>query len=204
MISAVILAAGRSQRMGRPKMALPWGDTTVIGQVVQTLVQAEVKDILVVTGGYHQEVESALQGLPVWVVYNPRFAEGEMVSSLQTGLANLPEAADAALVVLGDQPKIQAHVVSGVIAMHQAQHADLVVPSYQMRRGHPWLIDRRLWGEVQALGVQHTLRDLLQAHASEILYLPVETDSVLIDLDTPGDYERERPKDENPRLPGLG
>jgi len=204
VISAVILAAGRSQRMGRPKMALPWGDTTVIGQVVQTLVQAEVKDILVVTGGYHQEVESALQGLPVRVVYNPRFAEGEMVSSLQTGLANLPEAADAALVVLGDQPKIQARVVSGVIAMYRAQHADLVVPSYQMRRGHPWLIDRRLWGEVQALGVQHTLRDLLQAHASEILYLPVETDSVLIDLDTPGDYERERPKDENPRLPGLG
>jgi len=185
-------------------MALAWGDTTVIGQVVQTLVQAEVKDILVVTGGYHREVESALQGLPVRVVYNPRFAEGEMVSSLQTGLANLPEAADAALVVLGDQPKIQAHVVSGVIAMYRAQHADLVVPSYQMRRGHPWLIDRRLWGEVQALGVQHTLRDLLQAHASEILYLPVETDSVLIDLDTPGDYERERPKDENPRLPGLG
>ena len=198
MISAVILAAGKAQRMGQPKMALSWGSTTVIGQVVRTLIEAGVPDILVVTGGYRQEVETALQGLPVRMAYNSRYEEGEMVSSLQIGLVNLPESAEAALVVLGDQPKIQLSVIAALVDLYRSGQPDLVVPSYQMRRGHPWLIARRLWDEVLAWTPERTLRDLLQTHADEIVYLPVDTPSVLMDLDTPADYERERPKEGKP------
>ena len=198
MISAVILAAGKAQRMGQPKMALSWGSTTVIGQVVRTLIEAGVPDILVVTGGYRQEVETALQGLPVRMAYNSRYEEGEMVSSLQIGLVNLPESAEAALVVLGDQPKIQWSVIAALVDLYRSGQPDLVVPSYQMRRGHPWLIARRLWDEVLAWTPERTLRDLLQTHADEIVYLPVDTPSVLMDLDTPADYERERPKEGKP------
>jgi molybdenum cofactor cytidylyltransferase len=204
MISAVVLAAGRSQRMGRPKMTLPWGNTTVIGRVVQVLELAGVDHIQVVTGGAHAEVESALQGSPARLIFNPRFSDSGMLASLQLGLAHLPEASEAALVVLGDQPQIQPEVVVALVARYHEDRPALVVPSYTMRRGHPWIVARSLWAEIQALGTSQTLRDLLHSQAEQIVYLPVDTDSILADLDTPGDYQRERPPERDSNLPGLG
>jgi molybdenum cofactor cytidylyltransferase len=204
MISAVVLAAGRSQRMGRPKMTLPWGSTTVIGRVVQVLGQAGVDDILVVTGGAHAEVETVLLGSPARLVFNPRFTEGGMADSLQVGLAHLPEATEAALVALGDQPQIQPEVVIALVARYLEDRPPLVVPSYAMRRGHPWIVARSLWTFVQSLGPSQTLRDLLHSQAELVAYLAVDTDSVLADLDTPSDYERERPIEPDSNPPGLG
>lgn len=192
MIAAVVLAAGQSKRMGSPKMILPWGDTTVIGRVIAVLQEAGVAEICVVTGGAHEQVETALEGVGVRMVFNPRFEQDEMAFSLQVGLANLSVRARAALVVLGDQPQIQPQVVCTIMQEYEAQQASLVVPSYQMRRGHPWLIDRALWPEVMALQSPRTLRDVLTALPERILYVPVDTDSVLRDLDTPEDYGRER------------
>lgn len=192
MIAAVVLAAGQSKRMGSPKMILPWGDTTVIGRVVAVLQEAGVAEICAVTGGAHEQVEAALKGKGVRMVFNPRFEQDEMAFSLQVGLANLSVQAQAALVVLGDQPQIQPQVVCKIMHVYEAQQASLVVPSYQMRRGHPWLIDRALWPEVMALQPPCTLRDVLTALPERILYVPVDTDSVLRDLDTPEDYGRER------------
>jgi len=190
MISAVVLAAGRSQRMGQPKMALHWGDTTVIGRVVQVLSQAGLSDILVVTGGASEAVQAALQDSVARLVHNPAYAAGEMLSSLQVGLAGLQENCEAALVALGDQPQIQAQVVAGLLARYRSSRSVLVVPSYQMRRGHPWIVGRSLWPDIQALSPPQTLRDLLQANAGQIEYLAVDTDSILADLDTPDDYQR--------------
>jgi molybdenum cofactor cytidylyltransferase len=204
MISAVVLAAGRSQRMGRPKMTLPWGSTTVIGQVVQVLGQAGLGEVLVVTGGAHDEVEAALRGSTARLVFNPRFNEGGMVASLQMGLAHLSDASEAALVVLGDQPQIQPEVVAALLAHYFEHRSPLVVPSYCMRRGHPWIVRRSLWMEIQALGASQTLRDLFHSQAEQIAYLQVETDSILADLDTPDDYERQRPPEPVSNPPGLG
>lgn len=195
-IAAIVLAAGQSRRMGSPKMVLPWGETTVIGQVVCTLASAGVDEIVVVTGGARELVEAALAQLncekPVRSVFNAQFAQGEMLSSVQTGLRSLDESVDAALIALGDQPRIQAEVVTGLLSAH-AQGAQLVVPSYKMRRGHPWLVSRRLWGSLLALHGAQTLRDFLNSQAGAITYLEVDTDSVLMDLDTPEDYQRSQP-----------
>ena len=190
MISAVVLAAGRSQRMGQPKMALPWGDSTVIGRVVQVLSQAGVSDILVVTGGGSAAVHAALQESAARLVHNPAYAAGEMLSSLQVGLASLPEDCEAALVALGDQPQIQLQVVVGLLERYRSSRSALVVPSYRMRRGHPWIAARSLWPDIQVLSPPQTLRDLLQDKAGQIDYLEVDTDSILADLDTPDDYQR--------------
>ncbi len=195
-ISAIILAAGLSRRMGVPKMTLPWGETTVIGHVVDVLAQAGILDILVVTGGARQEVESALQNRTARCVFNPRYAEDQMLLSLQVGLSNLPAPVQACLVVLGDQPQIQASVVEEMLEVYRSTRAALVVPSYQMRRGHPWLIDRSLWESILTLPPQVTLRDVLKYYTAKIHYFLVDTDSVLRDLDTPADYERERPLSE--------
>ncbi len=191
-IAAVILAAGLSRRMGTPKMVLPWGKTTVIGQVVYVLAEAGIGEIVVVTGGAHQQVEAVLHGLPARTVFNPRYSEDPMAYSLQAGLASLV-AADAALVALGDQPQIESHIVRSLVQVYRERRSVLVVPSYQMRRGHPWLIDRSLWPEILALRPPRVLRDVLSEHGDQIEYLNVSSDSILRDLDTPEDYFRQRP-----------
>jgi molybdenum cofactor cytidylyltransferase len=190
MIGAVVLAAGRSQRMGRPKMTLPWGDTTVIGQVASVLLSAKLKDVVVVTGGDREGVEGTLQHLPVRTVFNPDFENGEMLLSLQCGLTALEDEVSAALVVLGDQPQIELVVVQAVIsAFVDGKHA-LVMPSYQMRRGHPWLVARPLWGSLFAFQPPATMRLFVRQFAGEIHYVNVDSPSILQDLDTPEDYHR--------------
>jgi molybdenum cofactor cytidylyltransferase len=194
MIAAIVLAAGQSTRMGCPKMILPWGQTTVIGQVVNTLATAGVGHIVAVVGGVHDEVETALQGLPVKLVYNPRYVEGDMLLSFQIGLSALEEQFEAALLALGDQPQVESQVVQDILTTYQMTHAPLVVPSYRMRRGHPWLLARSLWQAIFDMQPPSTLRDFLNTHASQIHYLPVDIGTVLQDLDTPEAYNRSRPE----------
>lgn len=193
-LSAIILAAGQSRRMGRPKLTLPWGDSTVIGRVVGVLAAGGVSEIIVVTGGAQGEVERALADLPVKTAFNPAFAEDDMLRSLQIGLAALSETSQAVLIALGDQPQIEIPVVQKLIAAWEENRSPLLVPSYRMRRGHPWLVGRSLWRDLQAMQPPQTLRDFLNSHASQIEYLTVESPSVLADLDTPEDYTRSRPQ----------
>ncbi len=193
MIAAIVLAAGLSRRMGQPKLALPWGDTAVISHVVAVLAEAGVAEIVVVTGGARAEVEAALRDSPARLAFNPRFEASEMVDSLQVGLTQLSQAVDATLVALGDQPQIQAPVVQAVLEAYRQHHSALIVPSYQMKRGHPWLVGRTLWNELSQLRLPETLRDFLDRHVAEIDYLPVSSDTILRDLDTPADYAREKP-----------
>jgi molybdenum cofactor cytidylyltransferase len=192
-IGAVVLAAGLSTRMGKPKMILPWNGTTVIKKVVSTLLESGVHPVIVVTGGAKKEVEQALGHLPVAAVFNPKYANGEMLDSLQLGLKNLDTSVSAALIVLGDQPSLELQVVRDVITLYQREKAKLVVPSYRMRRGHPWLVDRSLWPQILALKPPQTLRHFMQAHAATIRYHNVETNSILQDIDTPEDYARQQP-----------
>jgi molybdenum cofactor cytidylyltransferase len=189
-IGAVVLAAGRSQRMGRPKMALPWGETTVIGHVAGVLLAANVDDVLVVTGGAREDVEGALVGMPVRTVFNPGFANGEMLLTLQVGLAALERSVDAALVVLGDQPQMELTVVQSILAAFEQDAHALVVPSYQRQRGHPWLLARFLWDDLLAFKPPATIRQFLNRSAADIHYVNVKTPSILKDLDTPEDYQR--------------
>jgi len=192
-VAAVVLAAGLSRRMGQPKMILPWGNTTVIGHVVQALMNGGLDQILVVTGGASRKVEEALEGMSVQTVYNPRYEHDQMAFSLQVGLSSLSARTAAAMVVLGDQPQIESFVVKRLLQGYNEKPEPLIVPSYRMRRGHPWIIDRSLWSAVWSLKPPKTLRDFLNAHADQIRYLKFDTPSVLGDLDTPSDYERERP-----------
>lgn len=193
-VGAVVLAAGQSRRMGTPKMLLPWGNTTVIGRVVRVLKGAGVAQIMAVTGASRAEVEASLRVEGVTLAHNEQYLRGEMLGSLQVGLRALREDIQAVLVVLGDQPQIETQVVRQVIARAGASLLPLVVPSYQNRRGHPWLARRALWPELCAMDGEHeTLRDFLNRHAQQIAYVNVDTGSVLLDLDTPEDYDRQKP-----------
>jgi molybdenum cofactor cytidylyltransferase len=192
-IGAVVMAAGLSRRMGQPKLIMPWGETTVIGKVVSALSKGGAQEIVVVTGAYRELVEDALQGTQARILFNPEFEHSEMLSSLQLGLRGLSADMESALVGLGDQPQIETEIVQSVVHLFRTTGSRLVVPSYNMRRGHPWLVERSLWPEILELSGEQTLRDFLQKQAQEIEYLVVDTPSNLMDLDTPEDYRQQRP-----------
>lgn len=192
MISALILAAGQSKRMGVPKMLLPWGERTVLEKVIATFQAAGIEEILVVTGGDRERVEARI-GNPARAVFNPGYAENEMLGSVQTGLARLNPEVEATLIGLGDQPQVREDSVRAVINGYRENGVSLVVPSYRMRRGHPWLVTRKHWTEILDMRAPASLRDFLNQHTDEIHYVEVDTSSILQDLDTPDDYLKSRP-----------
>ncbi len=188
MIAALILAAGESKRMGKAKMLLPWGMTTILGQVIHVFQEAGVDEILVVTGGDRAKVEPAAEALGASTVFNPAYASGEMSSSLQVGLRAMAVGVDAVFVALGDQPQIQPQTIERIAQRYAETAAGFIVPSYQMRRGHPWLVARMHWDDILQMQPPQTLRDFLNQNADAISYLMVDTPTILQDIDTPEDY----------------
>lgn len=197
MIAAIVLAAGQSKRMGCPKLALPWGKTSVLGQVIITLATAGINDIVIVTGAVQDQitdlVDLYVKIYPVRTIHNDGYAKGEMLSSLQIGLSAMKPETLATLVVLGDQPQIMVSIVRQITSTYLETGAPLIIPSYQMRRGHPWLVARTQWDSLLDLSPEQTPHDFLTAHAADIHYLPVETSTILQDIDTPAEYEQQKP-----------
>ena len=198
MIAAIVLAAGQSRRMGYPKLTLPWGKTSVLGQVIITLATAGINDIVIVTGAIQEQITNLVdlyvKKYPVRTIYNDGYAKGEMLSSLQIGLSAMKPETLATLVVLGDQPQIMVSIVRQIISTYLETGAPLIIPSYQMRRGHPWLVARTKWDSLLDLTSEQTPHDFLTAHAADIHYLPVETSTILQDIDTPAEYEQQQPR----------
>ena len=212
MTAAIVLAAGLSSRMGRFKLTLPWGDRTVIGQVIATLEAVGIEETIVVTGHRADEVAAMLAGTSAHCMHNPDYASGEMLSSIQVGVRAVAarrglkpppsrsthraagesrlkpaENAPAALLCLGDQPHMQAATVQAVLAAGAADGwQQIIIPSYRMRAGHPILLPDWLWPGI--LDCAGTLRDLMAAHRERTRFLIVDTPTILADLDTPEDY----------------
>ncbi len=200
-LAAVLPLGGASRRMGRIKALLPWGEDTVLAAVLGTLHQAGLRRVVAVTGAHRERIQAELGRLRprfpgLETVHNPGWEAGEMLSSVQTGLRALPPTVQAALIVLADQPQMEAETVRQLCAAWERTRrgAVILVPSFQLRRGHPWLVSRPHWPAILSLDpARHTLRDFLNARQDEIRYLVVHTPSVLQDLDTPEDYRRQRP-----------
>ena len=193
MISALVLAAGLSRRMGTSKMTLPWGNSTVINQVISVLTAAKIGEILVVTGGGQKDVERVLTNAPVKFVLNTHYDQSEMIDSLQLGLCECSPESEAALIALGDQPQIQLEIVQKIVKAYEGNKSPIVIPSYQMRRGHPWLVNRIFWQQIADIRAPDTLRNFLEVNKDRIEYVCVDNDLILRDLDTPDDYAREKP-----------
>jgi molybdenum cofactor cytidylyltransferase len=187
-VSALVVAAGRSTRMGRNKLLLPFAGRTVIEHIVSVLLECPLAEVVVVSGHQHEALAECLAAWPVRVVFNPEYAQGEMRSSVQAGLRAASGA--AALLTLGDLPTLERPVVEQILAAHQAGQGSIIFPSYQMRRGHPFLVDRRHWADILALDGQRHLRDYFRGVTSGIHYVEVHTPTVLHDMDTPDQYER--------------
>ena len=192
-ISAIILAAGQSRRMGRPKMILPWGNTTVLGRVIGTIQGAGIGDIVVITGGAREEVERSVEKYGVRFIHNHEFAKDEMLASIQLGIRGQNTHSAAVLICLGDQPQVEEESVRLVCRSHGPNNSGIIVPSHQMRRGHPWLVGREHWDEILAMRAPASMRDFLQIHQAGIVYVETGSPGTLQDLDTFEDYLKYRP-----------
>lgn len=192
-IGAIVLAAGMSSRMGQLKVLLPWTKgRTILEHILEQLTLARVGHITVVTGNQAEAVKPLAVKAGAKVAHNKRYATGEMLSSLKAGLKAMPAHISAALVVLGDQPRLQPKIISQVLTAYAEGEGQIVAPSYQMRRGHPILIDRRFWPEILELPDGGAPRDVIDRYTDCTAYVKVDTDSVLRDVDTPEDYQQER------------
>ena len=190
MIWAVILAAGESRRMGRQKLLLPFGETTVVGAVVGTACASRVDQVLAVLGADRDAVRQEIEPLGIDFAINEDFKMG-MVSSVQAGFRALPADAEAAVVMLGDQPFLPASVVDAVVEAYRRSGKGIVVPAFQGRRGHPVLVDLKFRDEVLALDPADGLRRLMRAHPKDVFEAEVEDANILRDMDVPEDYANE-------------
>jgi molybdenum cofactor cytidylyltransferase len=189
MTAAIVLAAGRSVRMGTQKLLLPIGDRPVITRIVEELLASPVDQIIVVVGAEEQRIREALNERAVTIIRNPA-EHGDMLSSVRCGLRALPEACEAILVVLGDQPGLTRGLVTELIRAFRSRGRRIVVPVCAGRRGHPLLFAASLKGEVLVKYDGVGLQGLLETHAAEVLECPVASPAMLEDMDTPEDYER--------------
>lgn len=190
MIWALVLAAGESKRMGRPKLLLPFRKKTIIETVIENVIHSKVKKASVVLGADKEDIEKKIQGFPVEITVNPHFSKG-MLSSIQWGIRNLPEDTRAVLIVLGDQPAISSSVIDKIVDSFVQTGKGIILPVYEKERGHPVLIDMKYRTEVENLSPEIGLRGVVYSHPDDILEIRVETPAVLRDIDDMEDYRRE-------------
>jgi len=190
-ISAVVLAAGLSKRMGAFKPLLPLGGKALLVHVIETLKAVdEIQTIVVVTGHEERRLMTTLQATPVSFVHNSCYASGEMLSSVQAGLRALPADVEAVVLALGDQPAVQPETVRRLVRTWLEQRPPLVLPVFHGRRGHPLLLSMSLRAEILALPENATLKTVVHHHLSEAVQTAVDDAAVTADVDTPEDYQR--------------
>ena len=192
-VTAVVLAAGESKRMGQSKQLLAWGDTTVLGQVLQNLKASSIHDILVVTGCEADAVGTIAETEGVSTIHNPHYASGEMIGSLQTAIRRLPASVEAVLVTLADQPLVSPDIISQLLTTYRQGLGEIVAPTYHGQRGNPVLISRQFFADLLILPPDSAPRALLKQHPQAVYLVDVGDEAVLIDLDDSGSYERWKP-----------
>jgi CTP:molybdopterin cytidylyltransferase MocA len=188
-LPAIVIAAGESRRMGRMKPLLPLGSRTVLQRVVDGLLASGLSPVTVVLGHRADEVAECLQGRPVEITVNENYRQG-MLSSIQWGVKRLPPECPALLLALGDQPDVPPSVLPALIEEWTAHPGSIVVPTYNGKRGHPILIDSLYRPALLALRDPQTLRDLVHAPGTVRREVPTDAEGLLLDLDTPEDYEK--------------
>jgi len=189
MICAIVLAAGRSERMGTQKLLLPLDGKPIIARIVDKLKLRSLAETIVVVGSEGEKIRHALDGRVVTFVTNQDGA-GDMLSSLRCGLGATPVECTAFLIVLGDQPNITTGLITQLINAFTESGDGIVMPTNDGRRGHPVLIAARFRDELLSRHDGTGLRGLLNAHPDEIHLVGVSDATALADMDTPEDYQR--------------
>jgi molybdenum cofactor cytidylyltransferase len=184
--AAVILAAGRSTRMGGPNKLLAQITGRPLARIAaEAALASKARPVVVVTGHQSETIADALRDLPLQFVHNPDFADG-LSTSLRTGLAALPEDIDGAVVTLADMPQVDAALIDRLIAAYDAEKGALIaVPVIDGKRGNPVLWSRRFFPELMALSGDVGARHLIAKYPEAVVEVPMTGRGALVDVDTP-------------------
>ena len=188
-IHGILLSAGLSTRMGAPKQLLPFGNNTIIETIIDSMLGSKLDEVIVVIGHESEKVHGKIQNMPVKVVFNPNYKQG-MLTSAQCGVQALPDCADAFALMLVDQPFITSDLINCVVDAYKDSDKGIVLPSYNYRRGHPAIFNRRHASDILSLDAESGgIRSLFKKNADDIHYVIVDTNRVLKDIDYRKDYE---------------
>lgn len=171
--------------MGQTKQLLQLGDCTVLEHCIKTIMASGVTDIIVVLGSQADGLLHAVRNLPVRTVFNAE-PESEMIESARIGLRALDPASTGLLIMPADHPLVKSETLRALINLHAMHPESIIIPSFRKRRGHPTLFPRIA---VHDINVKGTLREAIGDSGKEIVYLDVDDEGVLLDMDYPGDYE---------------
>jgi len=189
MISAIVLAAGESKRMGQPKQMLPWQGETLLRRVLKNVLRSDADDIILVLGHEAKKIKSSLSEFPVKIVINRDYKQG-MASSLRQGLLAMDQASEAFLVILADQPGIGSDIINQVIRAFQQSDPQRGIcrPVCHGRQGHPVLIGVQYLPEALQLQGDVGARQILMNNPSDILEIETQQNVIAMDMDTPEEY----------------
>ena len=187
LIAGVVLAAGLSRRLGRPKQLLELGGAPLVAHVVERANASALDRVIVVTGHAHEDVATALRGQVANVVFNPHFAEGQS-TSLIAGVKALPTDCDALVVLLGDQPLVSASAIDRLIARRRAHGDAVVMTGYGETRSHPILFGRELFPELLTASGDQGARQIVRRHRDAVAVVESGEASPPADVDTEEAY----------------
>ena len=188
-ISAVVLAAGMSRRMGTPKQLLRIGGETILERTLKNVRASTVAEIVLVLGCAAESVEKEISTERVKIVHNQDYQQG-MGTSLRAGLAAMDAGASAALVVLADQPFVRPDTLNRLIACHQESKPQIIIPMYRGFRGNPVLLDRSVFPELQGLSGDVGCRAIFGSHTENICKFTVDDVGILLDIDSLEEFQK--------------
>lgn len=189
MISAIVLAAGTSSRMGSPKPLLSVGGRPILEHVLATVRGSHVEDIVVVLGHEADQVREQVSLDGARAIVNEAYAQG-MSTSIRAGVQAADPRSDAFLIVLGDQPFVASSTLDALVDRRNGSGAEILIPTYEGRRGNPVLLDRSLSEDVESITGDQGCRAIFGRHIRGILEVPVDDPGILVDLDTPDQLAR--------------
>lgn len=189
LTSALVLAAGASNRMGTAKQLLPPDDRPLLQHVLNTVRSSEVRDVILVLGHSAQKIQQELDLNGVKVVINEDYEQG-MGTSLKAGLAAVDQQIQGAIIMLADQPFVHSTTLNALIALGSSTNAQIVIPTYRGFPGNPVLLDRSVFSEAMAVRGDIGCRAIFGSHVSGIVTLPVGDVGILLDVDQRSDYEK--------------
>jgi molybdenum cofactor cytidylyltransferase len=188
MISAIILAAGKSERMGNIKLTMPLGISTLIEEVVDAVLRSKAGETIVVLGHESKRIKQAIDEKPVKLVINKEYCLG-MSTSIKAGMKAIDDNCLAVMIVLGDQPT-SPNIINTLIESYENSDRYIVLPTYRNVKGHPVLFDIRYKDQLLSLNGDEGGRRLIEQNPDDVLYVPTGSESVVRDIDTPDDYNR--------------
>ena len=189
LISLILLAGGKSQRLGRPKLLLPFGDKTVIERSLDNVLASEADEVVVTVGGNAEEIAARVKEQAVKVAMNQHYFYG-MGTSIAAGLSLVNEKASAIVVALADQPAIDSKLINRLLQEFRMGDKGIVAPVCGGKRGHPVIFSSKYRAELLQLRGEVGGREIIARHHDDVLEIAVDSQSISLDIDTMEDYNR--------------